>query len=62
MGKRTGRPNRGDYKRFMILFSSELAEFLRHYCKTTGQPITRVVEEALTAYVPQMNDRMNAMK
>ncbi len=59
MGKRMGRPPRGEYKRMMILFSLENAEFLYLYCKVTGKPITRVVEEAFVAYKPAMNEHIS---
>jgi len=59
MGKRMGRPPRGEYKRMMILFSLENAEFLYLYCKVTGKPLTRVVEEAFVAHKPAMTEQMS---
>ena len=55
MGKRMGRPPRGEYKRMMILFSLENAEFLYLYCKVTGKPLTR----AVVAHKPAMTEQMS---
>ena len=59
MGKRMGRPPRGEYKRMMILFSLENAEFLYLYCKVTGKPLTRAVAEASGAHKPAMTVQMS---